>query len=124
MKEEFKISKKNLIVLFSILAILVLIAVFVLSKNYLNYRANTNALIGQQINGIIKSMKDQSRGSYFLEIQTEKEIISVHSLPVAWEVKKYNIQVGDSISKEANSRIMKFYKSRNGVIEKICEFEM
>jgi len=124
MKEELAIPKNYLIGLFSILVILAIIAVIVLSKNYFKYRAKTNTLIGQEINGVIKSMKDESRGSYFLEIKTEKELLSIHSLPVAWEVQKYNIQVGDSVSKKANSRIMNFYKLKNGAMEKVCEFEM
>lgn len=103
---------------------MVIVAVIYFTTNYKKFKSEISILISQEINGIIKSMKDENRGSYFLEIQTTKEDLKIHSLPIAWEVKKFNIQIGDSVSKEANSKIMIFYKLKNGVSQKLCEFEM
>jgi hypothetical protein len=124
MKKELPISKNYLVIIFSTMAIISIIVLIALVKRYFKAKTVTNTLIRQEIDGVIKSMKDESRGSYFLEIKTGKGLLSIHSLPVAWEVEKYNIQVGDSVSKKANSKTMNFYKSKNGVMTKVCEFEM
>lgn len=53
-------------------------------------------------------MENKNSGTYNLIIG----IYEIRSLPIAFEVQKYNIEVGDSETKEANSKIMKFYKKR------------
>jgi hypothetical protein len=124
MKEQFDIPKYYVIIIFCILTVMVIIAAAILSKNYFKYKAAADALVGLEINGVIQSLKDEGRGSYFLEIKTEKELLKIHSLPVAWEVKNYNIQIGDSVSKKANSRVMIFYKLKDGTMKKACTFEI
>ena len=94
---------------------------------YRNYYENTNeykALVKKVIKGRITDLKDETRGSYYLKIKSFNNTIRLHSLPIAWEVEEFNIQIGDSISKDAKSKKFVIYKQKNGRFKKICEFEM
>jgi len=92
---------------------------FFIKKNKTHNR-EIKELIRMELNGRINILENINRGSYNLKIGTYK----IHSLPIAFEIEKYNIQIGDSVSKEANSRIIKFYKNKNGVFEKYCEYNI
>jgi len=124
MKEEIQLPTKYIILIIVIFISIVIGAVVFFTRNYLSHKDELNSMIPKEIKGRIVALKDENRGSYYLEIETLKETHKIHSLPIAWEIKEYNIQVGDSISKEANSRMMLFYKLKNGIYEKCCEFEM
>ena len=89
-------------------------------KSYLNHNKDMTVLVGKELKGRISDLKNQNRGSYYVEIKNDK----IHSLPIAFEIEKFNIQVGDSISKEAKSNIMTFYKNKNGTFIKCCDFEI
>lgn len=99
-------------------------AVVFFTRNYLNNKEELNSLVGKEIKGRIVALKDENRGSYYIEVKTLEETYKIHSLPIAWEIKEYNIQVGDSISKEADSKAITFYKVKNGSYEKCCDYEM
>lgn len=79
----------------------------------------------KKINGIISKSNEKNRGFHLLEIydKTNNSTLS-YSLPKSWFFKENKIQVGDSVSKEANSKIMIFYKNKNGTFEKCCEYEI
>lgn len=81
-------------------------------------------LIKTEIKGTILVLKNEQRGSYYIEIKSKNINHKIHSLPIAWEVDEYDIKVGDSISKEADSRMMFFYKTNNGINRKYCEFKI
>lgn len=120
MKEGISISVKYIIISIVILLTGVAITFLYLRKNYLHHKNEINDLISREINGQINILKNKNRGSYDLKIGDYK----INSLPIAYEVEKYNIQLGDSVRKEANSRIMIFYKNIHGVFEKYCEYEI
>lgn len=124
MKQQLPIPTKYLIPIFGFFLVIVIIIASMFSKNYLSNKAKINALVGQQINGVIQLMKDEGRGAYFLAIKTKTDTLRIHSLPLGYEVENCNIKVGDSISKNANSRIINFYKFKNNLPEKYCEFTM
>ncbi|MBO9634968.1 MAG: hypothetical protein J7578_17795 [Chitinophagaceae bacterium] len=120
MKEVNSISVKYIVILIIVLLIGVAIAFLYLRKNYLLHKNEINDLISKEVNGQINILKNKNRGSYNLRIGNYE----INSLPIAYEVEKYNIQLGDSVRKEANSRIMIFYKNINGVFEKNCEYKI
>lgn len=62
-----------------------------------------------------------NRGINSIQLSTSDK---VPNLRIGWEIEKYNIQIGDSVSKEANSKIMVFYKLKSGVYVKYCEYEI
>lgn len=120
MKEQVQIPTKYIISLIVVLLIGVIIAFLYFRKNYFHNKKETNALIRKEVSGQINMLENINRGSYNLKIGDYK----INSLPIAYEVEKYNIQLGDSVRKEANSRIMIFYKNTNGSFEKYCEYEI
>ena len=120
MKEQIPISPKYIIAFIVVLLIGAVIAFLYFRKNYIHHKREINALIGKEINGQINILENKNRGSYNLKIGDYE----INSLPIAYEVEKYNIQLGDSVRKKANSRIMIFYKNKNGVFEKHCEYEI
>jgi hypothetical protein len=93
---------------------------------YSNYYENTyeyKSLVKKEIKGRIIDMKDESRGSYYLKIKSLKSTSELHSLPIALDVEEYNIQIGDSVCKEAKSKKIAFYKLKNGIYKKIALIE-
>ncbi|MEN9639360.1 MAG: hypothetical protein RLZZ262_1228 [Bacteroidota bacterium] len=89
-------------------------------KNQIAHQRETKELIGKELYGKIKILENMNRGSYDLKIDNYE----IRSLPIAFEIQQYNIQVGDSMSKEANSNIIKFYKIKNGTFEKCFDYEI
>lgn len=92
-----------------------------------NYYENTyeyKSLVKKVIKGRIIDIKDETRGSYYLKIKSSESIFELQNLPMAWEVEEYNIQIGDSISKDAKSKKNVIYKQKDGRFKKICEFEI
>lgn len=77
-----------------------------------------------EIKGTIQVLKDTGRGTCYIEIKEADKVIKQHALSIAWEVEKYGIQVGDSVSKEANSPTTTFYRCKNGGCNKICTYEL
>lgn len=93
---------------------------------YSNYYENTyeyKSLVKKEIKGQIIDMKDESRGSYYLKIKSLKSTSELHSLPISWDVEEYDIQIGDSVCKEAKSKKIAFYKLKNGSYKKIAIIE-
>lgn len=79
----------------------------------------------RQINGTITFSSEKGRGFYLLEINDKVSDTDLKfSVPKSWFFKENNIQVGDSVSKEANSKKMTFFKNSDGSFEKCCEYEI
>lgn len=79
----------------------------------------------KEIKGLIINLKEEGRGDHLLEINDKvSNKVLKYSLPVSWEIKEYGIQNGDSVSKEANSKTITFYKNEGGVYIKLCDFEL
>ena len=121
-----KLDKKSKIKFLIIGFVILSIFSFFLSIVLGNYYENTyeyKSLVKKEIKGRIIDMKDESRGSYYLKIKCLKSISELHSLPIAWDVEEYNIQIGDSVCKEAKSKKIAFYKLKNGIYKKIALIE-
>lgn len=117
-------SPKYIILMVCVFVSIIVIAFLFFRKNYIKYNDEIKVLITKEIKGTIKDFNNESRGSYYIEIKTEKENFKIHSLPIAWEIKEYGIQIGDNVSKEENSKTITFYKLQNGVYKKICDFNL
>jgi hypothetical protein len=104
------------------------IALFVIAN--IVFGSHTDAKYNKQMQqfyklelfGHISDIKDQHRGSYYIEISTGGQKQQFNSLPIAWEVKKYHIDIECSVSKPLNSNTIIFYK--NGSNMKLCEVEI
>lgn len=122
-KLDKRIKIKFMIIVFFFLTSISLILSIVLG----NYYENTyeyKSLVKKVIKGRIIGIKDETRGTYYLKIKSLESTFELHNLPMSSEVEKYNIQIGDSISKDAKSKKFVIYKKKDGRFKKICEFEM
>lgn len=93
------------------------------TRKYLEHKEKIKIFIGKEVKGRIIALKDINRGSYIISIKTFNDTIN-QSLGIAWHIEKYNIQVGDSVSKEANSRIMIFYRTKGGKFKEYLKYEI
>lgn len=75
----------------------------------------------REVSGRIINLKKLTKGFYAIKLSSE---MPLPNLRIGWEIEEYNIQIGDSVSKEANSKLMTFYKFKNGAYEKCCEYEI
>ncbi len=92
-------------------------------RKYLERKEKIKDFIEKEVKGRIISLKDINRGRYEISIKTFNDTIN-QSLGIAWHIEKYNIQVGDSVSKEANSRIMIFYRTKGGKFKEYLKYEI
>ena len=116
-------SHKRKIVVF--IKIMLIIVAFLIYRYWVTSKKasvdDINDLVPISLNGIITSIKYQSHGFYYIGIfdkmknDTLKYILSGHRL----FSDKYNIKIGDSISKDTNSIMATFhsYESK-GVYKK------
>jgi hypothetical protein len=124
MKYIIKMPLKFTIIMIVIWASIILCVIAWLTNNYSRYKDNLEFWVKKEVKGTITVLKDEKRDSYFIEIDDLNVKHQMHSLKIGWAVRKYNIAVGDSVSKGANSRKMAFYKLKNGVFEVLCEYEV
>jgi predicted membrane protein len=124
MKDPIQMPFKYVIFFIFLFLLSIIFAIVFFSNNYVEHKKEIKELIEKEIQGKIQGLKNENRGSYYIEVSTLNGNFKIHSLPIAWEIEEYNIQIGDSISKESNSRIMTFYKAKNGVFEKCCDYEI
>lgn len=117
-------STKSIILISIFFALILIGSIIFIANNQIRHNKELKLFISKGIYGSITKLNDLSRGTYSIEIKQDNFIYETPSLPIAWEIKEYNIQVGDSISKEANSKAITFYKVKNSSYKKCCEYEM
>lgn len=88
--------------------------------SFVNHKKMLKNLEKIEIKGKINHLKNLTRGSYNIVVGKYE----MRSINIGYEIEKYNIQTGDSFYKMANSKIITFYKMKNGYYEKTCEYEL
>ncbi|MFM2387752.1 MAG: hypothetical protein RL660_2509 [Bacteroidota bacterium] len=116
--ERIRRNTKYSNTIYVVFVIVILLAFLYFRKNYLHHKQEVKTLISKELSGKLNTLDNINRGSYNLKIGD----YTIHSLPIADDVKKFNIQLGDSVRKEANSTKMVFYKKTNGTFENYCEY--
>lgn len=124
MKEEIVLPKKYFMILLIIFLSTIISAIIFFTK--IQSKHNLEILIFQNknINGKIVKLNDLSRGMYSLTIINEGLVYETPSLPIAFEVEKYNIKIGDSLYKDSNSKSVTFFKKKNAMFEKCFKYEI
>ena len=81
--------------------------------------------MSRQLNGILVEVKDIRHGTSTLTIkQHQTGELFEYDLQIGKFIRENNIRERDSISKEANSGIVIFYKAdEDGVYAKCCEVQ-
>ena len=125
MKEIIQLPKKyNYILIIGFTTIVVTLIVF-FTVNASKYDDKLEALQKSEFNGLIKDTKKETRGFYYIMIKDNiSKTFLKYSLPSDWFFLENKIQSGDSVSKNANSKMITFYKLKNGVFEKCCDYEV
>lgn len=123
MKQDEKHRPLQIIVVTAIALFVIANIVFVLQSDA-KYDRQMQHFYELDLFGRITEIKDQHRGSYYLEIKAGSEKRQFNSLPIALEVKEYHIETGDSVSKPFHSNIISFYKQTDNVTEKLCEVQL
>ncbi len=107
--------------IYAFFGFVILLAISFFTRKLLIYQKELTNFEKIQINGVITELKNTQRGTYDMKISSGDEI---PNLRIGWELEKYNIQIGDSVSKKENSKIMTFYKLKNGISEKCFDYEI
>jgi len=94
-------------------------------KQISDYELELKTLKSKEINGIILDNGHPNRGySNFTVNDAISNSKLFYTLAITWFYEENNIQVNDSVSKTANSKIITFYKLKNSVYEECCEYEI
>jgi uncharacterized membrane protein YhfC len=123
MKKKVPMPIVSIIMIVSLITINIGV-IFFLRGNQTRYKEELKALSLRNVNGTIIYLKNEHRGSYYIEIECPLDTVKQHSLPLSWVIEDYGIKIGDRVTKKANSKIMSFFKEKNNTLEKICEFEL
>jgi hypothetical protein len=121
-KEEIPISKRTQLILIGSFIIIVLGTIIFFVNNWLNWQKEMESFKSSEINSRILELKNLNRGNYLVKVNI-KNSIREFDLPISFEVKRDNIQVGDSLSKKSGSGRCEIYrKNVNGELSKISDF--
>lgn len=104
---------KNIIKALGIIAIVAMVAYFsgsILERNQAPRDVQKRDFIRDELRGILLELKDIKRGDYVLRISRGSEDPRNYTITLGSFIEKNNIQKYDSISKDAGSNVVKFYK--------------
>lgn len=117
-------QKKTSLILLVIYLSIVTGAVIFFTKIQSKHNLEIKNFQNKNINGIIIHLNDLSRGTYSLKIKDEGIVYETPSLPIAFEVEKFNIEIGDSLFKDSNSSTLTFYKKKKGIFKELFKYEI
>ncbi len=105
-----------------------MLAAFVLSASYLFYNRIENdeklkALSARELHGVVIKSQKKTRGLHYIEFRAGDTTLQ-YILTPSWFFEDNAINANDSVSKVANSGTMTFYKLKNGVYNKCCDYEI
>ncbi len=114
------VSKKIVFSLFVFMLLIILIASYIFIDQTIKYNNELSLFQKNELGGKISKITSEGKGLITLEIDGKK----ICTLPIAYEVEKFNIRIGDSLLKKPNSSILTIYKSKEINFEKLCEIQI
>lgn len=106
-----------------VLVIILFLVLFIslIIQSRLQFDRQENEFVKNKMNEILVEVKDLGRGNCSFKIREHhtKNILA-YKLSISWFIKKNDIQVNDSISKDENDNNIIFYKKKNGIFQKCC----
>ena len=122
MREKIPISKTTKYILVSIFSSIILIVVLFFTRNWFTWKEELKYFKSIKINSRILELKELNRGNYQVKLGVKDTLIEF-ALPISFEVKRDNIQVGDSLSKNENSELCEIFRlDRDGKAQMVSEF--
>ena len=111
--------------LFIICGLLVTLIIYSYYSTMIKFENMENAIIKAEINGLLINVKNVNKGNYYIEIKDSKtKIVYPCDLPLASFVSENNIQLNDSISKEAKNDSLTFYRKVENKYQPCCIYEI
>ena len=123
MRQGIKILSSIKLLIYLAFALIIFSFIFIMIKNWFKHQNDLENFIKKKVNSKIYQLKDLNRGSQEIVFKTNNQLDTI-SLPLTFEVKKYNIIIGDSLNKVANSNLLEIFRTENSVTYKLCETEL
>jgi hypothetical protein len=77
------------------------------------------------VRGVIKTIRHVHHGNCVLTVYNARtQAVDEFTLNISGFVKKHNIQIHDSIAKDANSRFASVYRKTNGQYQKMVDIDL
>ena len=74
--------------------------------------------------GRIDSLRDLTRGSYYMKVVTQDSVIELQNLPLAYDVNRTKLRIGDSASKERYSDKILFFRTDSGKRSELFDYQI
>lgn len=123
MKKSIITSRKWLTVIYLIWSLIIIYAIIYFTHKYYKSQKETTLFKRQEIHSRIIELRNFNRGYFLIRVLVDKEYKSF-DLPISYEVDKYKIIVGDSLSKKCNSDVIDIFRADRSGIHKICRIEI
>jgi hypothetical protein len=92
---------------------------------YIDYQVELKKIRERAISGIILESKKEYRGFHTIVIKDNVSHSTLtYMLPNSFFFNENHIQANDSANKNAVSELMVFYKFKQGIYAKCCEYEV
>lgn len=92
--------------------------IFIVYQSRVLLDREINYFIKKETNGTVVGFQSNGRGSYSISIRTKKAYYIMPHQQLMDDSGNVRVQMGDSISKAANSRDVAFYRKERGVYKK------
>lgn len=101
-----------------------LLCIIYFTSRYQYFADQERKLIPIQFVGRINSLRDLNRGTYYVKVVTQDSAIELQSLPIAYDVNRTKLRIGDSVSKNRNSEKIQFFRSDFGKRSNLFEYQI
>jgi hypothetical protein len=118
MKEYWNISKKtNYLILLPFVIAVIFTAIY-FTKNWIEWKNEKQSFKDTKINSRIIGLRNLNRGNYEIQLNVNGKVMNF-DLPIAYEVEKDSIAIGDSLAKESMNGKFEVYriKDRRNIIK-------
>ncbi len=124
-RKTINISPRNHIILMVIFLLATFFALYSLGKQVMVlHDREIKYFIKKETNGIIVGINDQGRSGCSITVRTKKAFYVMPYQALDNEAHDLVVQMGDSISKAANSRDVTFYRKERGVYKKYWSYRV
>ncbi len=124
MKQVLELSKKGKYILIGLFLTVIVVATTYFTRNWLLWQKKLEYFKTNKIDSKILDLKYLQRGDYLVKLNLVDSIVEF-DLPISFEVKRDKIQIGDSLSKMANSGKCEIFRiNNNGNITKVSELKI
>jgi hypothetical protein len=93
---------------------------YIIGQNRAPFVAQGRAFVSDELHGVLLELRDIKRGDYVIRVSQQPSGSVEYTVTFGSFIEKNNIQQYDSISKEAGSNDVKFYKKQGSGFVACC----